>query len=107
MTDPAPISAGDIGAEIHGTLYDNGVAVDLTGATVVLLVRWRNKSKALTATVVSAEAGTVKVVTTDPDFNVGDGWEYQWRATWSGSPSTVIHYPSKPAPLTVYAPISP
>lgn len=93
------LSVGDIGAIINATISDDNGAVDLTGATVTLLLTYGSAKVAKTASVVSAAAGTVTYTTVSGDLPSRGQWKLQWRVV---NGTTTLFYPPIPDVLPVY-----
>lgn len=68
MSDTVYKVSGEVGKVFQFTVKDSGVAVDLTGATVNMLVK--NQSTA-TCVLFSAASGRVDYTTTASDYSIG------------------------------------
>ena len=90
------IKSGDTAIEFTSTLQTNGTAVNLTGATVVMLLKLIESpftAYSLTASVVSAAAGTVKSLGTASGFpTVAGSYRQEWQVTFGDT--TILTFPS-------------
>jgi hypothetical protein len=101
MSTLDPLSVADIGAVITATILDDVGAVDLTGATVTLLLKSGSTYIARTASIVSAVAGTVTYTTVAGDLPFPATWSLQWRAVWPSGAD--LFFPPVPHKLPVYS----
>jgi hypothetical protein len=80
----ATIKSNDTAIIFTSTLTKNDVAIDLTGASVLMLLRKGSTSYSLAATIVSAAAGTVSY-TPGTGFPTEAGkYSQEWEITFSG-----------------------
>lgn len=93
MTILEPIKRNDVGVRWDDTLTVDGVALDISGATVLFLMRYRSTLVSKTATVVSGPAGTVRFVSATGDLNIPPGeYKQEWQVTMPGG--AVYTFPS-------------
>lgn len=94
MSSPVKVKRGDIGVTFSDTFTDaEGSPVDLSGATVVFILR-RYGATAPTvaedAEIVVAADGTVRYVTANGDLDVAGIYQQEWEITFgSGDRFTV------------------
>ena len=100
MTTLDPVSVADKGVVLTATITDDNGAVNLSGATVTLLLKKGSTKLALTASIVSAAAGTVTYTTVAADLPSAGNWQLQWRVT---SGSVDLFFPPVPHLLPVVA----
>ena len=90
------IKANDTRQQINGTLEIAGSAVDLTGATVLCLLKLVESpytAYSLSASVVSAAAGTVRCLASVSGFpTVAGTYKQEWEVTFSDT--TKLTFPS-------------
>lgn len=89
------VKSGDTAIEFTDTLTQDGVAVDLTGATVLFLLRLRLEpftAYSLAATIVTAASGTVKYVPGAGYPTAVGKYEQEWQVTFGDA--TVLTFPS-------------
>lgn len=81
------MKSGDTGCQVTSTLKKDGSAIDLTGASVLLLLKLEDApytAYSLTATIVTAAAGTVKCLTSINGFPTVVGkYKQEWEVTQS------------------------
>lgn len=94
-----PLKRGDVGVLITDTLTSGtgtaAVPVNLTGATVLFLMKSRTTGTLFsrTATVVSAVAGTVSYTTVIADLATSATYSQEWQATFGSG--QVLTFPDK------------
>jgi hypothetical protein len=87
------IKSGDTAIEFTSTLQTNGTAVNLTGATVVMLLKLGDAAgTSHSATIVSAAAGTVKCVPGGSFPTTAGRYLQEWQVTFSDT--TILTFPS-------------
>ena len=90
------IKANDTGQIFDGTLTIEGTAVNLSGATVLMLLKLVESpytAYSLSASVVSAAAGTVRCLATVSGFPTTPGtYKQEWEVTFSDT--TKLTFPS-------------
>jgi BppU N-terminal domain len=89
------IKSGDTAVQFTGTCLQDGAAVDLTGATIKFLMKLvasPNTAYSLTATIVSAAAGTVEYTQGVGFPTVAGKYEQEWEVTFSGG--TILTFPN-------------
>lgn len=94
MTEPIKVKRGDVGVIFDDTLTSNGEPIDLTDADVMFILRAsRGAGPALVdalASVLDAEAGTVRYVSSDGDLDYPGLYEQEWEVRYdSGDRFTV------------------
>lgn len=81
------IKTGDTDPPVEVTLKDDdGVVVDLTGATVKFIVSKRGVAPIVdgAATLVDAAAGSVRYLWTAADTAISGVYMAEWQITWPG-----------------------
>ena len=88
MAEQFTIKLGDLLPTLEATLFDeSGASIDLTGATVLLLLKPASgQAPALSfdATVVDATAGTVRYDWPEPDAFLPLVYLAEWQVTFPG-----------------------
>ena len=90
------IKANDTRQQLTGTLEIDNAAVNLTGCTVLCLLKLKESpytAYSLASTIVSAAAGTVKCLATESGFpTVAGTYKQEWQVTFGDG--TVLTFPS-------------
>lgn len=77
------VKRSDVGVVFTDTLTANDVAVNLTTATVLFVLRHSSGTvTSRTASVVSAAAGTVSYTTVTNDLSAAGKYRQEWQATF-------------------------
>ena len=90
-----PLKRNDVGVTIFDTLTAGASPVNLTGATVLFLMRSRTTGTVFsrTATIVNAAAGTVSYTTVLADLATSATYSQEWQATFGSG--QVLTFPDK------------
>lgn len=90
------IKANDTRQQLTGTLELDGAAVNLTGCTILCLLKLNESpytAYSLSASIVSAVAGTVKCLATTSGFpTVAGTYKQEWQVTFGDA--TILTFPS-------------
>lgn len=94
-----PVQRHDVGVPFEDVLTagPNDDPVDLTGATVLFILR-RPKGAVITGTATigsPATAGAVQYISQPGDLAVCGDHEQVWQVTWPGSPDRVYTFPNE------------
>lgn len=89
----ATIKKGDTARALTATLTLNGSAIDLTGATVVLVWKLNGTVSRKSATIEDATAGSVSYTLQSADVATAGTVKLEWEVTFSDA--TVLTVPSE------------